>query len=59
MESRCGVETWAEFGFTGISCTPKVKLSGETDVFLIIGCDEIYVFSTEDKKVTASNLYRV
>lgn len=59
MEGRCDVQTWAEFGFSGISCTPKVKFSGDPDVFLIIGCDEVYVFSTKDKKLTASNPYTV
>lgn len=57
VAGRCDVETWAELGFAGISCTPKIKFSGETDVFLCIGCDEVYVFSAKERKLTVGNPY--
>ncbi|XP_040885075.1 Fanconi anemia core complex-associated protein 100 [Toxotes jaculatrix] len=53
MEGRCAVETWAEFGFSGTSCTPKIKFGFGTDVFLCTGSDEVYVFSTQERKLTA------
>ncbi|XP_076616686.1 Fanconi anemia core complex-associated protein 100 [Chaetodon auriga] len=52
MEGRCAVETWAEFGFPGSSCTPKIKFGVGTDVFLCIGSDEVCVFSTQERKLT-------
>lgn len=54
---RCYVETWAEFGFIGMSCSPKLVFGSQTDVFLCAGCDEIYVFSTKERKITASKSY--
>ncbi|XP_051273706.1 Fanconi anemia core complex-associated protein 100 [Dicentrarchus labrax] len=53
MEGRCAVETWAEFGLSGTSCTPKVKFGVGTDVFLCTGSDEVYVFSTKERKLRA------
>ncbi|XP_030255035.1 Fanconi anemia core complex-associated protein 100 isoform X2 [Sparus aurata] len=53
MEGRCAVETWAEFGFSGTSCTPKVQLGFGTDVFICTGSDEVYVFSAKERKLTA------
>ncbi|XP_044034755.1 Fanconi anemia core complex-associated protein 100 isoform X3 [Siniperca chuatsi] len=53
MEGRCAVETWAELGFSGTSCTTKVKFGFGTDVFLCSGSDEVYVFSTQERKLTA------
>ncbi|XP_073346064.1 Fanconi anemia core complex-associated protein 100 isoform X2 [Pagrus major] len=53
MEGRCAVETWAEFGFSGASCTPQVKPGVGTDVFICTGSDEVYVFSTKERKLTA------
>ncbi|XP_059180888.1 Fanconi anemia core complex-associated protein 100 [Centropristis striata] len=53
MDGRCSVETWAEFGFSGTSCTQRVKFGFGTDVFLCTGSDEVYVFSTQEKKLTA------
>ncbi|XP_056892812.1 Fanconi anemia core complex-associated protein 100 isoform X2 [Takifugu flavidus] len=50
---RCEVETWAEFGFIGTSCSPKLMVVSERDVFLCTGCDEIYVFSTRERKLMA------
>lgn len=54
---RCHVETWAEFGSIGTSCSPKLIVGSKTDVFLCTGCDEIYVFSTKQRKLTASIAY--
>lgn len=51
---RCDVETWAEFGFIGTSCSPKLMVVSERDVFLCTGCDEIYVFTTKERKLKAS-----
>ncbi|KAM6964640.1 Fanconi anemia core complex-associated protein 100 [Tautogolabrus adspersus] len=53
MDGRCAVETWAEFGCSGTSCTPKLKFVFGTDVFLWTGGDEVYVFSTQRSKLTA------
>ncbi|KAM9336788.1 Fanconi anemia core complex-associated protein 100 [Symphorus nematophorus] len=53
MEGRCAVETWAEFGSSGTSCAPKVQFGVGTDVFLCTGRDEVYVFSPQDRKLTA------
>ncbi|XP_022598956.1 Fanconi anemia core complex-associated protein 100 isoform X1 [Seriola dumerili] len=53
MEGRCVVETWTEFGFSGSSCTPKIKFGLETEVFLCTVSDEVYVFSTQERKLTA------
>ncbi|XP_022053310.2 Fanconi anemia core complex-associated protein 100 [Acanthochromis polyacanthus] len=51
MEGRCAVETWTEFGFLGTSTTPKVRFG--TDVFICTGNDEVYVFSTHERKLKA------
>lgn len=56
MEGRCTVDTWAEFGSSGTSCTQKVKFGVGTEVFLCIGSNEVYVFSSQERKLTASNL---
>ncbi|XP_038591881.1 Fanconi anemia core complex-associated protein 100 [Micropterus salmoides] len=53
MEGRCPVETLAELGFSGTSCTPKIKFGFGTDVFLCVGGDEVCVFSTQERKLTA------
>ncbi|XP_070783786.1 Fanconi anemia core complex-associated protein 100 [Enoplosus armatus] len=53
MEGRCAVETWAEFGFSGTSCTPKVQFGFGTDVFLCTGSDQVCVFSIQERKLTA------
>ncbi|KAM6898727.1 Fanconi anemia core complex-associated protein 100 isoform 1-T2 [Lycodopsis pacificus] len=53
MEGRCAVETWAEFGFSGTPCTPRLKFGFGTDVFICPGNDEVYVFSSQDRKLTA------
>ncbi|XP_036938065.1 Fanconi anemia core complex-associated protein 100 isoform X2 [Acanthopagrus latus] len=50
---RCAVETWAEFGFSGTSCTPKVQLGVGTDVFICTGSGEVYIFSAKERKLTA------
>ncbi|XP_032357551.1 Fanconi anemia core complex-associated protein 100 [Etheostoma spectabile] len=52
MEGRCAVETWA-VGLSGTSCTPRVRFGLGTDVFLSTGSDEVYVFSTQERKRTA------
>uniref|UniRef100_A0A8C2ZL71 FA core complex associated protein 100 n=1 Tax=Cyclopterus lumpus TaxID=8103 RepID=A0A8C2ZL71_CYCLU len=52
MEGRCAVETWAEFGFSGSSCTPRLKFGFGTDVFLCTGHDQVYVFSSQERKLT-------
>uniref|UniRef100_A0A3Q1F375 FA core complex associated protein 100 n=1 Tax=Acanthochromis polyacanthus TaxID=80966 RepID=A0A3Q1F375_9TELE len=57
MEGRCAVETWTEFGFLGTSTTPKVRFG--TDVFICTGNDEVYVFSTHERKLKASNCFSV
>lgn len=54
---RCYVETWAEFGFIGMTCSPKLVFGSQTDVFLCAGCDEIYVYSTKERTITASKSY--
>ncbi|XP_071318087.1 Fanconi anemia core complex-associated protein 100 [Trachinotus anak] len=53
MEARCAVETWTEFGFSGSSCASKIKFGSGTDVCLCTGSDEVYVFSTRERKLTA------
>ncbi|XP_026172170.1 Fanconi anemia core complex-associated protein 100 [Mastacembelus armatus] len=53
MEGRCVVETWAEFGFSGPSYVPRLRLGFETAVFLCTGSDEVYIFSTQERKLTA------
>ncbi|KAK2820787.1 hypothetical protein Q5P01_023746 [Channa striata] len=53
MEGRCAVEIWAEFGFSETPFTPKVQTGSGTDVFLCTGSDEVYVFSTDERKLTA------
>ncbi|KAG8009061.1 hypothetical protein GBF38_011659, partial [Nibea albiflora] len=57
MDGRCAVETWAEFGFSGASCTPTVKFSARAGVFICTGSDEVYVFSAEERRLTASSSY--
>lgn len=54
LEGRCDVETWGEFGFSGISCSPKVVFGDQTDIFICTGCDEVCVFSITEKKLTVS-----
>ncbi|XP_037547060.1 Fanconi anemia core complex-associated protein 100 [Nematolebias whitei] len=53
MEGRCSVETWAEFGLLGKPGTKKVTSGFETNIFICTGCDEVYVFSATDRKLTA------
>ncbi|XP_029384283.1 Fanconi anemia core complex-associated protein 100 [Echeneis naucrates] len=53
MEGRCAVETWAEFGFSGSSCTAKIKSGAESDVFFCTGTEEVYVFNTQERKLAA------
>lgn len=57
VEERCLVETWADFGFSGVSCTPKVVFGGQRVVFICSGCDEVNVFCTKERKLTASDEY--
>ncbi|KAE8284408.1 Fanconi anemia core complex-associated protein 100 [Larimichthys crocea] len=57
MDGRCAVETWAEFGFSGASCTPTVKLGAGAGVFICTGSDEVYVFSAEERKLTTVLLF--
>ncbi|KAL7372231.1 hypothetical protein ABVT39_012532 [Epinephelus coioides] len=52
MDGRCAVETWAEFGVSGPSCSPRVKRDFGTNVLLCTGSDEVYVF-TQERKLTA------
>ncbi|XP_008302584.1 Fanconi anemia-associated protein of 100 kDa [Stegastes partitus] len=51
MAADCAVETWTEFGFLGTSVTPKVRFG--TDVFICTGSDEVYVFSTHERRLKA------
>ncbi|XP_035469848.2 Fanconi anemia core complex-associated protein 100 [Scophthalmus maximus] len=53
MEGRCAVETWAEFGFPDASRTPRITCARGTDVFICTGSDEVYVFDTQERKLTA------
>ncbi|KAK1881957.1 Fanconi anemia core complex-associated protein 100 [Dissostichus eleginoides] len=53
MDGRCAVETFAEFGFAGTSCTPRIRCGLGTDVLLCTGSDEAYVFSTQERKLKA------
>ncbi|XP_010780379.1 Fanconi anemia-associated protein of 100 kDa [Notothenia coriiceps] len=53
MDGRCAVETCAEFGFAGTSCTPRIRCGFGTDVLLCTGSDEAYVFSTQEGKLKA------
>lgn len=61
MEKRCHVKTWAEFGFTGLTCAPRVRFGGEsqTDVLISTGSDEVYVYSTKERRLTASDRFPV
>ncbi|CAG04431.1 unnamed protein product [Tetraodon nigroviridis] len=51
---RCSVETLADFGPIELPCSAKLVCGSQTEVFLCAGCDEIYVFSTKERKITAS-----
>ncbi|XP_054605042.1 Fanconi anemia core complex-associated protein 100 isoform X2 [Nothobranchius furzeri] len=53
MEGRSSVETWAEFGFLGKSGSPKVKCGFGTNMFISTGSNEVYVYSTDEKKLKA------
>uniref|UniRef100_A0A3B5AK82 FA core complex associated protein 100 n=1 Tax=Stegastes partitus TaxID=144197 RepID=A0A3B5AK82_9TELE len=55
MAADCAVETWTEFGFLGTSVTPKVRFG--TDVFICTGSDEVYVFSTHERRLKASDWF--
>uniref|UniRef100_A0A8C6MFV5 FA core complex associated protein 100 n=1 Tax=Nothobranchius furzeri TaxID=105023 RepID=A0A8C6MFV5_NOTFU len=55
MEGRSSVETWAEFGFLGKSGSPKVKCGFGTNMFISTGSNEVYVYSTDEKKLKASS----
>lgn len=57
MEGRCVVETWAEFGSSGASCTPKIQRGVGTDVLLCTGSHEVSVFRTEERTLTVSRSY--
>ncbi|CAG5909240.1 unnamed protein product [Menidia menidia] len=59
MERRCVVETWTDLGFLGKACTPKVKFGAGTFVFICTGSDEVFVFSAHEKRLTASNSFRL
>lgn len=59
MDKRCHVKTWAEFGFTGLTCAPRVRFGGETDVLISTGSDEVYVYSTKERRLTASDWFPV
>ncbi|GAA6219867.1 Fanconi anemia core complex-associated protein 100 isoform X2 [Lates japonicus] len=58
MEGRCAVETWTEFGFSCTSYTPKIKFGLGTNVFLCTGSDEVFVFSTQERKLRAVLQFR-
>ncbi|XP_077407430.1 Fanconi anemia core complex-associated protein 100 [Vanacampus margaritifer] len=49
MEGRCSVETLTEFAFSSASSTLRV----ESDVFLCIGGDEVYVFNCQNRELKA------
>ncbi|KAM7381908.1 hypothetical protein PAMA_012660 [Pampus argenteus] len=53
MEGRCAVETLAEFGFSATSCTTQVKSCFGTDVYIRTGSEEVYIFNTQERKLTA------
>ncbi|XP_029934260.1 Fanconi anemia core complex-associated protein 100 [Myripristis murdjan] len=53
MEGRCAVETWAEFCAPSSACTPRVKFTFGTDVLVCPGGDEVYVFSVQQRQITA------
>uniref|UniRef100_A0A673WFK5 FA core complex associated protein 100 n=1 Tax=Salmo trutta TaxID=8032 RepID=A0A673WFK5_SALTR len=52
METRCVVETWAEFGCPSPGTAAKVIWSGE-DVLICTGSKEVSVFNTKELKLTA------
>ncbi|XP_077359319.1 Fanconi anemia core complex-associated protein 100-like [Festucalex cinctus] len=47
MEGRCSVETLTEFAFSSASSTLRV----ESDVFVCIGGDEVYVFNCQNREL--------
>uniref|UniRef100_A0AAQ4QTA7 FA core complex associated protein 100 n=1 Tax=Gasterosteus aculeatus aculeatus TaxID=481459 RepID=A0AAQ4QTA7_GASAC len=56
MEGRCAVETWAEFGFSGTPCAPWLQVAFGTDVLLFAGTDEVFVFSSHERKLTVTSI---
>ncbi|KAG7506602.1 Fanconi anemia core complex-associated protein 100 [Solea senegalensis] len=52
MEGRCSVETLADFGFLDASFTPKITPGFGPDLFVLTGSDEVYVFNSEERKLT-------
>ncbi|XP_015253634.1 PREDICTED: Fanconi anemia core complex-associated protein 100 [Cyprinodon variegatus] len=53
MEGRCAAECWADFGVLLKPGTPLLKRASGTNVFICTGSDEVYVFTTEEKKIKA------
>ncbi|XP_053269731.1 Fanconi anemia core complex-associated protein 100 [Pleuronectes platessa] len=53
MDGRCAVDTWTQFGCTHASFSPRITFGLGTDVFICTGSDEVYVFNTQERKVTA------
>lgn len=51
MAGRCVVETWAQFGLSGLLFTSKLKFVDGTKVIFCTGSDELYVFCTEEKRL--------
>uniref|UniRef100_A0A3Q2EDJ6 FA core complex associated protein 100 n=1 Tax=Cyprinodon variegatus TaxID=28743 RepID=A0A3Q2EDJ6_CYPVA len=54
MEGRCAAECWADFGVLLKPGTPLLKRASGTNVFICTGSDEVYVFTTEEKKIKVS-----
>lgn len=52
MAGKCAVETWAEFGFLVTPSTASVQFDFGTHVFICTGSEEVYVFNTQEKKLT-------
>ncbi|RVE59404.1 hypothetical protein OJAV_G00188250 [Oryzias javanicus] len=53
MDGRCAVDTWTEFGVLRASSTAKVQLLFGTHVVICTGDNEVYVFSVQEKNITA------
>ncbi|XP_019939186.2 Fanconi anemia core complex-associated protein 100 [Paralichthys olivaceus] len=53
MDGRCAVDTWTQFGCSDASFSPRLTFGLGTDVFICTGSDEVYVFNTEERKLTA------
>ncbi|XP_041670822.1 Fanconi anemia core complex-associated protein 100 [Cheilinus undulatus] len=53
MDGRCAVETWAEFDCSETSYSPRLKFVFGTEVILCTGSEEVFVFSTDRRKLKA------